>query len=354
MKKVRGLYARKSGIYYADINIDGRRIERSLKTRDYAEAVYKLGKLKKAQETSFDTFDPFNEPMLLSEGLERAMEERFSSYADSKTAQAHIKTIIKLLGDLPLHEISARHISYLRNTLKKQGKVEGTINRYMGHLSVILHLAMEEWEELETVPRIPRYKEKGKRYYILNPKDEKRLLEWMYEHKVQVSKKTARDGWHYAQLATVLLDTGLRLSEGLNLEARDIEGSTVVVRSKNAKSGKARSVPLSVDAMGVLQDRLGMTDGNPTDALFAGLGKWAAIDRMRKAKKGLNLEHTDLGWHSLRHTCATRLLAAGSDIVTVQTWLGHHDIKTTRRYLHYVDGAMEKALANVQAMFTRN
>ena len=36
--------------------------------------------------------------------------------------------------------------------------------------------------------------------------------------------------------------------------------------------------------------------------------------------------------HALRHTCATRLMAAGVDVVTVQHWLGHKDISTTMRY----------------------
>lgn len=358
-KKVKGLFARKSGIYYADTIINGKRLTKSLGTKDYAEAVYKLGKLKSEHiEQSLDMFSGFDDPFAeecptLSVALERAMEERFKDYADSKTARAHILTIIKIIGDIKLDQISAKHINKIRNTLKKQGKVEGTINRYMGKLSVILHLARDEWEVVTDIPKIPKYKETGKRHYILTPETEKRLLEWLYKQKNAHPKKTSKEGWEYAELAMVLIDTGLRLSEGLTLEVQDVGETMLTVRAVNAKNGKSRVVPLSKDAKEILMRRVKSAGGKPRACLFNGMGKWAALDRMRKAKAALGLSHTDLGWHTLRHTCATRLLKAGTDIVTVQTWLGHHDIKTTRRYLHYIEGSMEKALTNVSKMFTR-
>jgi integrase len=41
-----------------------------------------------------------------------------------------------------------------------------------------------------------------------------------------------------------------------------------------------------------------------------------------------------LRFHDLRHTFATRVIAK-ADIVRVQEWMGHADIQTTRKYLHY-------------------
>ncbi len=50
-----------------------------------------------------------------------------------------------------------------------------------------------------------------------------------------------------------------------------------------------------------------------------------------------------LRFHDLRHTFGTRMIAK-ADILKVQEWMGHADIATTQRYLHYVERPDEVAL----------
>lgn len=45
---------------------------------------------------------------------------------------------------------------------------------------------------------------------------------------------------------------------------------------------------------------------------------------------------TNLRFHDLRHTVATRMVSSSIDLVVVQELLGHNDIKTTMRYSHPV------------------
>jgi integrase len=353
---MKGLYQRGKGNYYADIIINGKRLCKSLKTKNYSQAVVSLQKLiDEENEKALDMFSGFGgfdeAPMVLSEALERTVEERFNGYADGKTAKAHIEALIRIIGDIELSALTKNHVSVMGNTLKSQGRTETTVNRYMGHLRVLLHLARDEWGVIKKFPNIPKYKEKGTRMYILTTEDEKRLLKWFKENKLASRNGQGLDGWHYAHLMILLLDTGLRLSEGLSLRVSDVREGRVHVRQEVAKSGVARFVPLSERAAEVVKERLALTDGEPTSLLFGKMKKDAAGKRMRIAKASLKLDHTDLGWHSLRHTCATRLLKAGADIVTVQTWLGHADILTTRRYLKYVDGAMEDALSKMSQMY---
>jgi integrase len=47
--------------------------------------------------------------------------------------------------------------------------------------------------------------------------------------------------------------------------------------------------------------------------------------------------------HDLRHTMGTSLAMAGVDVVTIQAYLGHSDLATTRRYMHYAPAADEAA-----------
>jgi integrase len=66
----------------------------------------------------------------------------------------------------------------------------------------------------------------------------------------------------------------------------------------------------------------------------------ARVDRSK-------LRQIDLHWHDLRHEGASRLLADGVDIRTIQLMLGHADIKQTQRYLNITDEELRKAMTGV-------
>lgn len=53
-------------------------------------------------------------------------------------------------------------------------------------------------------------------------------------------------------------------------------------------------------------------------------------------------------FHSLRHTFASRLVAAGVNIKVVQTLMGHADLTTTLRYVHLYRGDTQKAVDRLE------
>jgi integrase len=141
--------------------------------------------------------------------------------------------------------------------------------------------------------------------------------------------------------------TGLRRGELLALRWRDVDfaGSTVRVRASYAagaltspKSGKVRSVPLAPDvakALAKLAERERFTSED--DLVFVGetgsyLDGSALRRRYKHALKQAALR--PLRFHDLRHTFGTRMIGK-ADIRRVQEWMGHADIQTTMRYLHY-------------------
>jgi integrase len=139
--------------------------------------------------------------------------------------------------------------------------------------------------------------------------------------------------------------TGLRWSELREVRVADfveVPVPRLVIRraqpegigTKRPKSGRSRHVPL-VDA--VLPLVRSMTDGKgPRDLLvttengarlyataFKNTTRWAQTGRGRRL-------------HDLRHTAACLWLEAGVSPTTVQAWMGHADLTTTQRYLHYL------------------
>ena len=141
--------------------------------------------------------------------------------------------------------------------------------------------------------------------------------------------------------------TGMRRGELLALRWRDVDfaGSSIRVRASYAagalttpKSGKVRAVPLAPDVAATLarlSQRRWFTGED--DLVFPGeagsyLDGSALRRRYAAALRRAGLR--PLRFHDLRHTFGTRMIAK-ADIRRVQEWMGHADVQTTMRYLHY-------------------
>jgi len=150
--------------------------------------------------------------------------------------------------------------------------------------------------------------------------------------------------------------TGLRRGELIALRWRDVDftGSLIRVRANFAggeltspKSGKVRSVPMAPEvakALAALGTREYWTSDD--DLVFVGevggyLDGSALRRRYTAALKRAGLR--PLRFHDLRHTFGTTMIAH-ADIRRVQEWMGHADIQTTMRYLHYGRGLMMRRL----------
>ena len=143
--------------------------------------------------------------------------------------------------------------------------------------------------------------------------------------------------------------TGLRMGELRALRWRDVDFPRSVVRVRASyaagelsvpKSGKVRSVPM-IDEVAQALARLGeRSSATGDDDLVFGeeAGTWLNDDRLRRryeaAIKIAGLRR--LRFHDLRHTFGS-LAITRAEIVEVQAWMGHADIQTTMRYLHYRD-----------------
>ena len=152
--------------------------------------------------------------------------------------------------------------------------------------------------------------------------------------------------------------TGLRQGElrGLRWEAIDWTAQRVlvqrsIVRGKDTspKSRKARSVPLAPQVAAELEALHEQTPWKGAQhPVFADPSTGQPIARtpmMQRYRKALTAAGVDPAFrmHDLRHTMGTSLAMAGVDVVTIQAYLGHSDLATTRRYMHYAPAADEAA-----------
>jgi integrase/recombinase XerD len=130
---------------------------------------------------------------------------------------------------------------------------------------------------------------------------------------------------------------GLRVSDVTKLKVSDIDSQRMVIRIEMAKGKKDRYVMLSPRLLPILRDY--WEKHRPGPYLFPGakpdhhLSADAVFRVCRAAHRKAGLgKHVTV--HMLRHSFATHLLEAGTDLRTIQMLLGHSSIRTTTLYLH--------------------
>lgn len=129
--------------------------------------------------------------------------------------------------------------------------------------------------------------------------------------------------------------TGLRVSEVVGVEVRNIDSGRMVIRIENGKGGKDRYVMLSAQLLGILRAYWKLT--RPQRFLFPGRDPDTAVNvtvlhaacRSAYAAAGIAKK---VSVHTLRHSFATHLLEQGTDIRIIQALLGHNNLSTTARY----------------------
>jgi len=150
----------------------------------------------------------------------------------------------------------------------------------------------------------------------------------------------------YRTIAMVLYGTGLRIDEALSLEVGDIDGQRGVLRVRHGKGDRARDVKLSPGLYHSLRAYWGR-ERPPLPHLFASrrTGRPPVQDAVRAAlaaaaeEAGIN---KPVRPHVLRHSYATHLLDAGTDVRVIQAQLGHSSLQTTMRYTRVSTALVQK------------
>jgi integrase len=228
-----------------------------------------------------------------------------------------------------------------------------TVNRELATLPRLLHIA-EEWKVIRRVPRVRQLSGERQRDFVLSHEDERRYLAVALEP--------------LKSLAIVLVDTGLRLGEALNLLTSDVHLQPAGAarygwvnvpdgKSKNAR----RNVPLTDRVSGVLAERL---QNSTSRYVFPGdtvdppiLGTSVAHAHIKICRPTVQVGKKpvkqyifpkDFVLHSLRHTCLTRLGEAGADAFTIMKLAGHSSVTVSQRYVHPTPESMERAFDRLE------
>jgi len=176
--------------------------------------------------------------------------------------------------------------------------------------------------------------------HIPHAKRERKLPAVLSVAEVRRVLGAVRNDKHRVILMTIYA-AGLRLSEAVHLRVADVDSERMVLHVRRGKGHKDRVVPLSPRLLESLRGY--WRAFRPRSYLFPGskadspIHPTAIQKVFRTACLTVGLRKR-ASVHTLRHSYATHLLEAGTDLRSIQAWLGHASLNTTALYLHISAG----------------
>lgn len=260
--------------------------------------------------------------------------------------------IIPLLGNVAIADVGREHAQKLHAHVTDAGfKIRA--NRAHALLSHLLTEAARRGLREAPLPRgVVIKNEENPRQRYLTPVESSRL--WKALAAMQEPTKSGRPGVHTdsAQALQLLMLTGCRKREILNLRWAEVDAEASVLRLEDSKTGR-RLVQLSPAALAILEARRPAEDSvatcvfpqADTDVPICDVKRaWAAATKAAKL--------TEVRCHDLRHTLASQAVAAGLSLVEVGKLLGHRSQQTSSRYAHLSDDAARLASDRVAERMT--
>ena len=242
-----------------------------------------------------------------------------------------IKWTIYMLGDLDVGKINEEHITELR---KEYNRRELKPNTKAHNLSVVREVLKFCQDRLRLVVMDA---EKIKR-----PKIPKRRVEYLTEEELKqffnsIGKKSTRD-LRFRAFFSILISTGCRIGEALNLKIADIDFERKEAMTVG-KGNKQRKIYFNDWSIKCIRDYL-KRRGYKYKFVLIGESEnnlpWDRNDAQRsfrKYRRQAGISETVTA-HTFRHSFATHLLRKGVGLGHIQVLLGHLDIQTTSR--HYL------------------
>ena len=283
-----------------------------------------------------------------------------------RTEQSYWDWIARFLrfhGDVDLDALSSEHVArFLEHLAVNRHVAANTQNQALNGIVFLFRHVFDR--ALDDIGSFTRARPSRRLPVVMTPDEIRAVL--------------ARMSGLHRDMAALLYGTGMRLMECIRLRVQDVDFGRGQVIVRHGKGGKDRAVPLptsSVDALAAQVERVRSVHHADLAAGYGDVYLPQALARkypnaskqfrwqylfpstrlsadprsgeirrhhinettlqkaVRRAVDAAGIDKR-ISCHTFRHSFATQLLLAGSDIRTVQELLGHADLSTTMIYTH--------------------
>jgi integrase len=326
-----GLEMKYSTDWYIKVSINGKRhIQKVGPQKRQAEKVLGQAQTELFQKKFF--LPEVDDTPLISDALETTWKRKWKNNKSGERSRRNVEMIIEITGDIHLSQFDESVYDSLVETLEDRGIEQATVNRYRAALRTVLRRAKANYDFIEMAT------EDLQRIRVISREEEATIMRLLDERTFSGLQA------HYPEMLDLmpcLIDTGTRTSEMLKLPWQDVDFETGLITIWQNKTARPRSIPMTKRVKEILSRR---KKTNPDQPWSFTLWQVDKIWKWIRNELGLQ-EDRSFRCYCTRHTCATRLVAAGVDIYTVMKWLGHSTVKMTERYAH-LDPALLRDAAN--------
>lgn len=308
--------------YWLDISApDGTRIRRSAGTKEKVKAqqlhdkikheLWAVDNLNKRPERSF------NDLMVVA-----LRDAEGQSGFENK--QIYARYFLNIFGGRMVSSITGEEILDALPThsgAKKKPLANATKNRYRSFIMRAFSMAYKSgW--IDRTPHVPSMREPKVR------------VRWIEKHQARILIDNLRSDWMKAVCSFALL-TGARKGEIFSLRWAnvDLRRKVAVIAAEDAKSGKARPLPLNDEAVEILRNM-------PRDCEYPFAYRGRKADQISRSEFATALRKSgieDFRFHDLRHTWASWHVQNGTPLMTLKELGGWEKLEMVNKYAHLSD-----------------
>lgn len=257
----------------------------------------------------------------LLERVRAALILRGYSPRTRKVYLGHVRRFLEWCSSLA-GEPSPRHpTDYLLDLVESRRVSRSYHNQAVSALRFLFETVLDEPRMADRIPR---------------PKAERRLPLVLSKEEVTRFLDELRHPKHRA-LVLLMYSAGLRVGEVVRLRPEDLDGDRGLIRVHRGKGGKDRYTLLAARALEAVRiyraafpDGAWLFPGDRPGRHYTARSVQRIVNRAA-ARAGLAKKVTA---HTLRHSFATHLMEAGTDLRYIQELLGHKSSRTTELYTH--------------------
>lgn len=248
-----------------------------------------------------------------------------------KSKRFILQKFAEFIGRSDLRLATNDDIQRWRVAMIEAGVSQRTINCRLAHVMALYKFFLEKGETIVL----------SLNHIRMAKTEPSKPIIYKHDHIVRVLKHCLNG--REVMMISIAYEAGLRLTELTTLRYEDFEGERISVLGKGRKYRDTFVSQETRDNLDLYMADYGIEGGYlfPTRCNRWGepnKNKPMSVDNarliMRKVfeRAGIKTFYP----HSLRHSFATNLLKAGADLSVVQSMLGHTNVSTTGRYLHFL------------------